>query len=63
MQNDVSSDTMVFIFQVNEIYDLRKVTHIPNRNKYTTSIGAYVLSNIGPTFWKLVPHLKNGPTL
>lgn len=43
MQNDASSETMVFIFQVNEIYDLRKVTHIPNRNKYTTSIGAYAL--------------------
>ena len=40
MQNDVSSETMVFIFQVNEIYDLRNLLLL-NRNKHAAYFGTY----------------------
>ena len=40
---------------VHHQFKLKRGTHLANRNIYTAHLGIDILTNLGPTLWKLVP--------
>ena len=66
IKNCLSPEIMkeVFIFQENENYNLRRGTHLMNRNIHTAHFGTDTITNLGPKIRKLVPNeIKNASSL
>ena len=55
VKNGFSLEIMKEVFQKNENYNLRRDTHITNRNIHTAHFITDTITNLGPKLLKLVP--------
>ena len=66
LKNDLSPEIMkeIFVFQENEIYNLRNTNHLARKNIRTIQYETESISNLGVKLWNLLPReIKNSSSL